>query len=157
MIVVGKAGAPPRPRTNVGQAGTGGNPAEPSVRACASSERRGWFGKQLSSESQCSRSGLSHSHRAWPWAPIPARPHPTRPLPDRPRRPQFRFQRPVYRVNVGKTVAKRSATGFTENNFRLDSRVANLKAVTHQQNGRQQNGRPALKHAARLPGCCGGA
>ena len=30
-IVAGKAGAPPRPRTNVGQAGTGSNPAEPSV------------------------------------------------------------------------------------------------------------------------------
>ena len=31
MIVAGKAGAPPRPRTHVGQAGTGSNPAEPSV------------------------------------------------------------------------------------------------------------------------------
>ena len=31
MIVTGKAGAPPRPRTHVGQAGTGSNPAEPSV------------------------------------------------------------------------------------------------------------------------------
>ena len=31
MIVTGKAGAPPRPRTHVGQAGTGGNPAEPSA------------------------------------------------------------------------------------------------------------------------------
>ena len=30
MIVVGKAGAPPRPRTRVGQAATGNNPAEPS-------------------------------------------------------------------------------------------------------------------------------
>ena len=28
MIVAGKAGAPPRPRTHVGQAGTGVNPAE---------------------------------------------------------------------------------------------------------------------------------
>ena len=107
MIVAGKAGAPPRPRTNVGQAGTGGNPAEPSVRACASSERRGWFGKQLSSESQCSRSGLSHSHRAWPWAPIPARPHPTRPLPDRPRATvHIPAPTPVHHMNVEKLLPK---------------------------------------------------
>ena len=71
------------------------------MRACASSERRGRFGKQLSSESQCSRSGSSHSHRAWPWAPIPARPHPTRPLPDRPRATvHIQRQRPVHRVTA---------------------------------------------------------
>ena len=61
----------------------------------------------VSSESQCSRSGLSHSHRAWPWAPIPARPHPTRPLPDRPRATvHIQRQRPVHRVNVEKLLSK---------------------------------------------------
>ena len=39
MILKGKAGAPPRTRTYVGQAGTGSKPAQPSVRAWASSER----------------------------------------------------------------------------------------------------------------------
>ena len=112
-VVTGKAGAPPRPRTYVGQAGTAATPQSPQREPWPPQSGRFWQGSSRPNQN-VEEAAQATPHRAWPWPLIPARPHPIRPLPERPRRPQSTFQRPVHRINVEKLLPKKNFGNWTQ-------------------------------------------
>ena len=84
MIVVGKAGAPPRPRTLSARLTRQQPRRAVNVGLAGPPHRAARLGKAARANQSVDEAASAAPHRAWPWPLMPARPHPVRPLPSRP-------------------------------------------------------------------------